>query len=159
MNARAEEMARGWVAVKWHPKPSLAIVEGTCTRWSSHTVPHWEFQTLQCSDCKQYPVPKEEAREDAKNADNISFHVYKYKKLLRKDGKERSQLELVQKHCKFGKFHCLHYWPALGRGRYHMTSYLLAARCQKERRTISRGSVSSQREYDERMSLSFNNEI
>jgi hypothetical protein len=40
-----------------------------------------------------------------------------------------------------------------------MTSYLLAARCRKERRTISRGSVSSHRDYGERMPLSFNNEI
>jgi hypothetical protein len=46
--ARAEEMARGWGAVEWHTKPSLAIVEGTCTRWSSHAVPHWECQTLAC---------------------------------------------------------------------------------------------------------------
>ncbi len=40
-----------------------------------------------------------------------------------------------------------------------MTSYLLAARCRKERRTISRGSVSSHRDYGKRMPLSFNNEI
>ena len=40
-----------------------------------------------------------------------------------------------------------------------MTSYLLAAHCRKERRTISRGSVSSHRDYGERMPLSFNNEI
>ncbi len=38
-------------------------------------------------------------------------------------------------------------------------SYLLVARCRKERRTISRGSVSSHRDYGERMPLSFNNEI
>ncbi len=40
-----------------------------------------------------------------------------------------------------------------------MTSYLLAARCQKERLTISRGSVSSHRDYGKRMPLSFNNKI
>ena len=40
-----------------------------------------------------------------------------------------------------------------------MTSYLLAARCRKERRKISHGSVSSHRDYDERMQLSFNNKI
>ena len=106
--AQAEVMARGWGAVGWHTKPSLAIVEGTCTRWTSHAVPHWECQTLQCSDCKHYPVPKEEAREDA-DAENISFHVYEYKTSLRKDGKERRRLELVQKHCTIGEFHRLHY--------------------------------------------------
>jgi hypothetical protein len=74
---------------------NLAIVEGTCKRWSSHDVPYWECQTLQCSDCKEYPVPKEEAREDA-DAENISFHVYEYKMSLRKDGKEQRRLELVQ---------------------------------------------------------------
>jgi len=151
-------MGRGWGAVGWHTKPSLAIAEGTCMRWTSHAVPHWECQTLQCSDCKQYPVPKEEAREDA-IAENISFHVYEYKTSLRKGGKERRRLELVQKHCKIGEFHRIYYWPALVRGRYHMTSYLLTARCRKERRTISRGSVSSHRDYGERMPLSFNNEI
>ena len=76
------------------------------------------------------PVPKEEAREDA-DTENISFHIYEYKMSLRKDGKDWRRLELVQKHCKIGKFHRIHYWPVLGRGRYHMTSYLLAARCQK----------------------------
>jgi hypothetical protein len=59
-------------------------------------VPHWECQTPQCSNCKEYPIPKEEAQEDGVTED-ISFHVYEYKVSLRKDGKERRQLELVQK--------------------------------------------------------------
>ena len=65
----------------------------------------------ECINCKQYPVPKEKAREDA-DAENISFHVYEYKTSFRKDGKERRRLELVQKNCKIGKFHRLHYWPS-----------------------------------------------
>ncbi len=96
------EKASGWAAVAWHPKPLLAITEGTCQRWSSHTVPHWECQTLQCGNCKEYPVPKEEAREDGA-AEDISFHVYKYKVSLRKDGKEHRRLELVQKRTMIGK--------------------------------------------------------
>ncbi len=40
-----------------------------------------------------------------------------------------------------------------------MTSYLLAVRCRKERRTISHGSIISHRDYGERMPLTFNNEI
>jgi hypothetical protein len=89
-------------------------------------VPHWECQTLQCGNCKEYPVPKEEAQEDGA-AEDISFRMYEYKVSLRKDGKEHRQLELVQKCTKIGKFHSLYYWPALGRGRYHSTSYMLAA--------------------------------
>ncbi len=85
--------------------------------------------------------------------------MYKYKVSLHKDGKEHRWLELVQKRTKIGKFHCLYYWPALGRGRYHSTSYMLAAGCRRERRTITRGSVSSHCDYGERMPLSFNNEI
>ncbi len=121
-------------------------------------MPHWECQTLQCDNCKEYPVPKEEAREDAATED-IFFHVYEYKMSLRKDGKEQRQLELVQKWCKIDKFHCLYYWPTLGQGRYHMTSYMLAARCWKERRMISRGSISSHHDYGKRMPLSFKKEI
>ena len=79
--------------------------------------------------------------------------------MLRKDGKEWRRLELIQKHCKIGEFHLIHYWPALGRGRYRMTSYLLAVRCWKKRRTISRDSISSHRDYGEKMPLSFNNKI
>ncbi len=103
-------------------------------------------------------MPAEEAREDA-GAENISFHVYEYKVSLRKDGKEQRRLELIQKQTTIGKFHRLFYGPALGRGRYHMTSYKLAARCQGERRSITLGSVSSHRDYGERMGLSFNEEI
>ena len=73
-------------------------------------VPDTPVQQLQAIP----PIPKEEAREDA-DAENISFHVYEYKTSLRKDGKERRRLELVQKHCKIGKFHRIHYLPALGR--------------------------------------------
>jgi hypothetical protein len=40
-----------------------------------------------------------------------------------------------------------------------MTSYILVARCWKERQTISRGSISSHRNYGKRMPLSFNKEI
>ncbi len=119
---------------------------------------HWECQTLQCGNCKEYPVPKEEAREDVA-VEDISFHIYEYKVSLCKDGKERRQLELVQKHTTISKFHRLYYWPALGRGRYHSTSYMLAARCRRERRAITHSSVSSHRNYGERMPLSFNEEI
>ena len=121
-------------------------------------MPHWECQTLQCVDCMHYPVPKEEAHEDAA-VEEISFHVYETKVSLRKDGKERRRLELVQKRCTIGEFHRVYYWPALGRGRYHSTSYKLAARCRRERREITQGSVSSHRDYGERLSLSFNKEI
>ncbi len=78
--------------------------------------------------------------------EDISFHVYKYKVSLCKDGKERRQLELVQKRTKISKFHCLYYWPALGCGQYHSTSYMLAVRCWRERQMIMRGSVCSQRQ-------------
>jgi hypothetical protein len=113
---------------------------------------------LQCSNCKKYPVPKEGTQED-RAAENISFHVYEYKVTLHKDGKEHKQLELVQKRTKIGKFHCLYYWPVLGRGQYHSTSYMLAAPCWRERWTIMRGSISSHRNYGERMLLSFNKKI
>jgi hypothetical protein len=103
-------------------------------------------------------VPAEEAREDA-GAEMISYHVYKYKVLLRADGKERWQLELVQKRTTIGDFHRLSYVPALERGRYHMSSYKLAARCWEERCQITRDDVSSHRDYGERMGLSFNKEI
>jgi hypothetical protein len=65
----------------------------------------------------------------------------------------------MQKCTKIGKFYCLYYWPALGRGQYHSTSYMLAARCWRERRTITCGSVSIHRNYSERMPLSFNKKI
>ncbi len=65
----------------------------------------------------------------------------------------------MQKGTMIGKFHRLYYWPALGCGRYHSTSYMLAACCWRERRAITRGSVSSHRDYGERMPLSFNKEI
>jgi hypothetical protein len=94
--ARAEEMARGWGEVALHPKPSDVIRAGTCARWSANDIPHWDCQTLQCAVCKEYPVPAEEAREDA-GAEDISFHVYEYKVSQRKDGKEQRRLELVQK--------------------------------------------------------------
>ncbi len=80
-------MARGWGEVALHPKPSGAIRAGTCTQWSANDVPHWDCQTLKCKKSKKYPVPDEEAYEDA-GAKDISFHVYEYKVLLRKDGKE-----------------------------------------------------------------------
>jgi hypothetical protein len=85
--------------------------------------------------------------------------MYEYKVSLRKDGKEHRQLELVQNHTKIGKFHCLYYWPTLGRGRYHSTSYMLAACCWRERRTVPRSSIGSHCNYGERMPLSFNEEI
>jgi hypothetical protein len=136
---QAAEKARGWAAIAWHPKPLLAIMEGTCVQWRLHAVLHWECQTLQCSNCKEYPVLKEEAQEDAA-AEDISLYTYKYNKVsLRKDGKERRRLELVQKHTNIGEFHCLYYWPALGRGRYHSTCYMLTAHCQRERRMIMHG--------------------
>jgi hypothetical protein len=156
--AQAAKKASGWAAVAWHPKPLLAITEGIYQQWSLHAVLHWECQTLQCSDCKDYPIPKEEAQED-KAAEDISFHVYEYKVSLRKDGKEHRQLELMQKHTKIGKFHFLSYRPALGQGRYHSTSYKLAARCRRERQMITPGSIGSHCDYDERMPLSFNKEI
>ncbi len=156
--AHATEKASGWAAVASHPKPSLAIMEGTCQQWSLHALPHWECQMLQCGNCKEYPIPKEEAQEDGATED-MSFHMYEYNVSLRKDIKERRQLELVQKRTKFGKFHCLYYWLALGCGWYHSTSYMLAARCWRERRTITWGSVGSHCNYGEGMPLSFNKEI
>ncbi len=156
--AQAMEKASGWAAVAWHPKPSMATTEGTCARWSLHALPHWECQMLQCGNCKECPIPKEEAQEE-RAAEDISFHVYKYKVSLCKDGKECRWLELVQKRTKISKFHCLYYWPALGCGRYHSTSYMLAVRCWRERQMIMHGSVCSHCNYGERMPLSFNKEI
>jgi hypothetical protein len=91
--------------------------------------------------------------------EDISFHMYEYKVSLHKDGKEHRPLELMQKPTKIGKFHCLYYLPALGRGRYHSTSFMLAAHCWRERQTITRGSISSHCNYSEKMPLSFNEEI
>ena len=113
---------------------------------------------LQWANCKVNPVLKEEAREDAA-AEDISFHVYKYKVSLHKDGKEWRRLKLVQKRAKNSKFYCVYYGPALGHGRYCSTSYRLTARCWRERRTIRHGSVSTHGDYGERMPLSFIKEI
>ena len=126
--ARSNEKVRGKSKREKHVFSAIAIRAGTCARWSANDIPHWDCQTLQCAVCKEYPVPAEEAREDA-GAEDILFHVYEYKVLLRQDGKEQQQLELVQKRTTIGKFHRLFYGPALGRGRYHMNSYKLAARC------------------------------
>ncbi len=154
---QAEEKARGWGVIASELTATSAISAGTCVRWSLHAVPHWNCQTLQCADCKEYPVPKEEAQENAAG-EEILFHVYEYKVSVRKDGKEQRRLELVQKCAKIGEFHHLYYWPALSRRRYHSTSYHLEAHW-KERRTIKRGSISTHRDYGERMPLSFNEEI
>jgi hypothetical protein len=90
----AEEMVRGWGDVTLHPTPRVAIIDGSCERWSLHAVPHWECQMLQCGACKAPPVPEEEAQEDA-GVEEISFYVYEYKLSKRLDGKERRQLKLV----------------------------------------------------------------
>ncbi len=82
--ARADVMPRGWGDVGWHTTPLDAIRVGTCARWAAHPVPHWECLTLQCGNCSDYPVPTEEACKDA-GAEDISFHVYEYKVLLRAD--------------------------------------------------------------------------
>jgi hypothetical protein len=119
---------------------------------------HWECQTLQCANCNVNPVPKEEARETTAMED-ISFHFYKYKMSLRKDGKERRRLQLVQKCAKIGEFHHLYNRPALGRGHYHSTSYRLVPLCWRKRRTIKRGSVNTHHNYGKRIPLSFNKEI
>ena len=156
--AQVVEKARGWGILTSEPMATSTILAGTCARWSSHDVPHWMCQTLQSANCKEYPIPKEEAREDAA-AEDISFHVYKYKVSMRKDGKERRWLEPIQKRAKIGEFHQLYYGHTLGRRRYHSTSYRLAAGCYKERWTIKRGSISTHRGYSERMPLSFNKEI
>jgi hypothetical protein len=86
-------MARGWGDVGLHTMPLDVIRAGTCAQWAAHPVPHWECQTLQlqCGNCSDYPAPAEEAREDTR-AKDISFHVYKYKVLLRADSKERQQI-------------------------------------------------------------------
>ncbi len=123
--ARADVMARGWGDVGLHMTPLDEIREGTCSCWAAHPMPHWECQTLQCSNCSDYPVPAEEAREDAR-AEDISFHVYKYKVSLCADGKEQQRIELAQKRMKIGAFHRLYYVPTLGRGQYHTMSYHLA---------------------------------
>ena len=65
----------------------------------------------------------------------------------------------MQKCTKIGEFLCLYYWLALGRGRYHSTRYMLAARCRRERQTIMCASVGSHHSYGVRMLLSFNKEI
>jgi hypothetical protein len=155
---RAKEMARGWGNVALYPTPSEAIRAGTCAQWIDGDIPHWECQTLRCDTCTLYPVPAEEAREDA-GAEHICFEIYKYQVSLRANGKERRHLKLVQKWTMIGKFHCLFYVPALGRGRYHMMSYKLAAQCCGGRCAIMRGSISSHCDYGERMGLSFNKEI
>ncbi len=105
-------------------------------------MPDWECQTLKCGNCKEYPVPKEEAQEDTA-AEDISFHTYEYKVSLRKDGNKHRRLKLMQKRTKISEFHCLYYQPAVGHGQYHSTSYMLAVRCQRKRRMITHGSVSS----------------
>ena len=91
--AQAVEKARGWGIVASEQTATSAILVGTCARLSLHDVPHLKCQTLQCADCKENPVPKEEAREDAA-MEEILFHVYEYKVSVRKDGKERRQLKL-----------------------------------------------------------------
>lgn len=83
--AQVMEKARGWGILTSEPTATSTISAGTCAQWSSHDVPHWMCQTLQIANCKEYPIPKEEAREDAA-AEDISFHVYKYKVSMRKDG-------------------------------------------------------------------------
>jgi hypothetical protein len=123
--ARADVMAMGWGNVGLHMTLLDGIRAGTCARWAAHPVPHWECQTLQCGNCSDYPVPAEEARKDA-GVEDISFHVYEYKVLLRADSKERQRIKLVQKRTKIGVFHRLYYVPVLGRGQYHMSSYRLA---------------------------------
>ncbi len=65
----------------------------------------------------------------------------------------------MQKCAKIGKFLCLYYWPALGHGRYHKSSYMLVACCWRERWTIKRGRVSSHHNYGKRMRLTLNKEI
>ena len=157
--AQVQAQARGWGSTLWHEKPSLAIAEGTCPRWSAHAVPHWQCQTLQCKDCKPYPVPKEEAREDA-GAEEISFHIYEYVKSYRKDGKPRKRLELKQKRTSIGKFHREYYGPAIQRFKYHHTSFTLAPRCRGQRRLlVKRGSPGSHRDYGERMPVDYNDQL
>ncbi len=75
--AWAKVMARRWDDVILHPTPLDAIRVGTCAQWTVHAVPHWDCQTLQCGNCREYPVPAEEAREDP-SAEDIVFHVYEY---------------------------------------------------------------------------------
>ncbi len=112
-------MARGWGDVALDPKLSNAIRSGTCARWTAHAVPHWECQTATCGNCRDYPVPAEEARKDA-GAEQISFQVYGYQESLRKDGKTRRRLELIEKRTSIGKFHRFYYGPALRKARYHI---------------------------------------
>jgi hypothetical protein len=156
---QAVEKAMGWGTIALQPTPLVAITAGTCARWSLHAVLHKECQTLQCADCKVNPNLKEEAQEDAA-AEDISFYVCEYKvSLHNKDSKERRWLELVQKRAQIGEFHRVYYGPALGCGRYHSTSYRLVVRCHRERRRIKHGSISTHRNYGERMPLCFNKEI
>ena len=151
--------ARGWGSTLWHEKPSLAIAEGACPRWCAHATPHWECQISACKDCKPYPVPKEEAREDPA-AEQISFHIYEKVTSLRRDGKPRTRLELMQKRASIGKFHREFYGPAIRRMKYHHTSFMLAPRCRKERRLlIKRGSVGTHRDYGERLPVNFNEQL
>ncbi len=103
-------------------------------------------------------MPAEEAREDA-SAKDILFHVYEYKVPIGVDKKERRRLKLVQKRTKICEFHCLYYLPANGRRQYHMTSYMLAGQCRRERQAIEWGDISLHYDYSKRMALSFNKEL
>ncbi len=105
-------MSRGWGDPGLYSTPLDAIQAGTCAWWTAHTVPHWKCQTLQCSECMDYPVPVEEACED-NESEHISFHVYECKKSTRKDGKEQTQFEMVHMTTKIGEFHRLYHGPAI----------------------------------------------
>ena len=66
---------------------------------------------------------------------------------------------MVHMTTKIGEFHCFYYGPAIKKGQYHMTSYKIAACCQRERRKIEQGCISPHRDYGERMGLLFNEEM
>ena len=135
------------------------MVEGTCERWNKHPTPHRACQTLQCTQCKAYPVPKEVAREDPA-AEEISFNVYEKVTSERKDDVLRTRLELKEKRTSIGEFQRSYYVPAIRRMKYHHTYFTLAARCRKERQSlIKKGSPSSHRDYGERLKVNFNEQL
>lgn len=101
------------------------------------------------STCTSYPVPAEEAREDA-GAEQILFHVYKYKVSLHKDSKERRQLKLVvQKQATIGKFHRLYYVPEQDAAA--TTWRATSLRHNVGANVVPLWPVSSHRDYGERM--------
>jgi hypothetical protein len=82
---------------------------------------------LHCADCNEYPFQRRMLKMTPPTRTYCPTSTST--RSLHKNGKERRRLELVQKHATIGEFHCLYYWPTLGHGLYHSTSYIFAMRC------------------------------